>query len=267
MKATELFKLFTRPKRTPFTEADESVLALATEHQLIADGHRLTGWVWGKRGPRVLLVHGWESKAAQMGAFVLPLTQAGMQVIAFDGPAHGLSDGDSSSVIHFGRALAAIGREIASLDAVVAHSVGSPATLYAMRAGLRLKTSVHIAGPASFERVLHWAAQMAELPPAEFGEFRMLVEQFTGEAVSTMELEHLSMALSRPGLIMHDPQDRQVPFAESTALHGAWPISTLLPIPGAGHKRMLEHPAVVKAVVDHMVKTLHVSADRVQGAA
>jgi pimeloyl-ACP methyl ester carboxylesterase len=215
----------------------------------------------------VLLVHGWESRAAQMGAFVVPLMRSGMQVIAFDAPAHGHSEGDSSSVIHYGRALAAIGREIAPLDAVIAHSVGSPATLYAMRAGLRVKTSVHIAGPASFERVLRWTATVGQLAPDQFDAFRTLVERFTGEAVSTMELDQLSSALSQPGLIVHDPQDRQVPFAESTALHAAWPASELLAVPGAGHGRVLEHPLAVRTVVDYLCKTLYTSTHRAEGIA
>ncbi|HEX8728518.1 MAG TPA: hypothetical protein VF739_07855, partial [Ktedonobacterales bacterium] len=50
-------------------------------------------------GPRVLLVHGWEGRGMNLGMFIAPLTAAGYQVLALDGPAHGESPGEQTNPV------------------------------------------------------------------------------------------------------------------------------------------------------------------------
>src|SRR3989442_8902881 len=50
-------------------------------------------WRWGARdAPAVILAHGWGGYAAQMRSFVFPLLSAGYQLIAYDQPAHPVSE-------------------------------------------------------------------------------------------------------------------------------------------------------------------------------
>ena len=57
-------------------------------------GRHIATWRWGSRdAPAVILAHGWGGYAAQMRAFVFPLLSAGYRVIAYDQPAHGVSEG------------------------------------------------------------------------------------------------------------------------------------------------------------------------------
>ena len=43
----------------------------------------MKAWSWGS-GPTVLLVHGWNGRGTQLGAFIEPLVARGYQVVAFD---------------------------------------------------------------------------------------------------------------------------------------------------------------------------------------
>jgi len=92
---------FFTPRRLPPAPRDEKLLA-AGRTLTLADGD-MVATAWGQ-GPRVLLAHGWESRRTHWMSFIEPLTQAGLEVIAVDAPAHGESPGGRSN--GWGRATA-----------------------------------------------------------------------------------------------------------------------------------------------------------------
>jgi hypothetical protein len=53
-----------------------------------------------------------------------------------------------------------------------------------------------------------------------------------------------------PMLVVHDRDDREVPFADGAAIAAVWPGARFLETSGLGHRRVLRDPAVVEAVVD-----------------
>ena len=63
--------------------------------------------------PPVLLLHGWDGRAAQMISFVEPLVDAGYAVLAVDAPAHGASAGRQTNMLEWSLALRAIARRLA----------------------------------------------------------------------------------------------------------------------------------------------------------
>src|ERR1043166_8169499 len=94
-------RLFTSPRRHPRPDREAHVLAMGRRFDLDVtlrsprwhgEHRRLAAWRWG-HGPTVLLVHGWEGRGSQLGAFVEPLVAAGLSVVAFDAPGHGDSPG------------------------------------------------------------------------------------------------------------------------------------------------------------------------------
>lgn len=266
MNATELFHGFSTPRRAPPGPDDATLFALARPQRITHDGLALAGWSWGAPGPKVLLVHGWESRASHLGRFVAPLQHAGFQVWAFDAPAHGDSEGETSSVIHYGRALLAIAQTYGPFDGLIAHSVGSPAALYAFRHGMRVEASVHIAGPSSLERVLRRTAEVAGLDASELERFHAMVEAYSGEPIATMDLHNLAPSLTHAALLLHDPEDREIPFVESKLLRNAWPHARLLEVHGAGHRRIIGHPDAIQVSIDHMTATIATPSTRLSGS-
>ncbi len=61
-------------------------------------------------------------------------------------------------------------------------------------------------------------------------------------------------ALDVPCLILHDPADREVPWAHGSAIARAWPGATLEPLDGLGHRRLLRDPDVIQRVVEFVAK-------------
>lgn len=235
---------FSTPERVPLQPDERAALAAAAEPPLRHEGHKLARWTLGQ-GPRVVLVHGWNSRGAHLLGFARPLLAAGFSVTLFDLPAHGDSGGHASSVVHAGRALRALAADIGDVHAVIGHSMGSAAALLAFAHGLRVQRSVHLAVPSSLTPMVKGLAAAHGLGPADAAAFAGWVEGFIGTRMACVDVERLRPGLRHPALIVHDPDDRTVPMAASTALHGAWPRSTLLPVCGLGHRRLLADADVI----------------------
>lgn len=246
--ARQACELMTRPERVEASEAERALLAAAAPGEVIHRGQRLALWVWQAPGPTVLLVHGWGSRASQLGSLVESLRAAGLQVAAFDAPGHGDSGGEGSSVVEIGEAVYDVAREIDGPAAVIAHSVGSPAALHAFRQGLRVQVSVHIAGPSSLDRAIRRLGELCGLDGHGIDRFRELMEQRIGMPVTDMEPEALRPGLRHPGLLVHDPEDREIPWSESAILDAAWPGSELMAVHGAGHRRILDSTDAIEAI-------------------
>ena len=103
--ADKVFQQLIQPRRVPATEPEMHLLAGATRVNTVFRGDREAIWRWGHRGPAVLMVHGWDSRASHLGSFVEALLAAGYQVVAFDGPGHGDSGGHHSNVVLLGQAI------------------------------------------------------------------------------------------------------------------------------------------------------------------
>src|SRR5919107_5916537 len=125
-------KLFARPRRHARPARESELIARGTRVAL-PDGLHATAW---GAGPTVLLVHGWEGRGAQLGAFVDPLVAAGYRAVALDGPAHGDSPGRTTTGPEFARALITTRDVVGSLAGVIGHSFGGFTALLALSRGL-----------------------------------------------------------------------------------------------------------------------------------
>lgn len=84
---------YAEPKR------EHSVLESATWQTLIVESKTIQLYIWGEHNkPTVLLVHGWNGRGAQLGAFAHDLVVQGYRVIAFDAPGHGRSSANSTNL-------------------------------------------------------------------------------------------------------------------------------------------------------------------------
>jgi pimeloyl-ACP methyl ester carboxylesterase len=235
---------FSTPERIAMSAAEKAALAHAAEPPLRHEGVKLARWTLG-RGPRVVLAHGWNSRGAHLLGFAMPLVEAGFSVTLFDLPGHGDSGGQACSVVHAGRALRSVLTAIGEVHAVVGHSMGSAAALLAFAHGLTVQRSVHLAGPSSLTPMVKSQAAAHGLGPEDAAAFAGWVEGFIGTRLAYVDLDRLQHGLRHPGLIVHDPEDRTVPFAASQALHEAWPGSRLEPAAGLGHRRLVTDASVI----------------------
>ena len=142
-------RLFLTPPRP--RDAAAAALDLIDARSSIVEhkGRAIVTWRWGSRdAPAVLLVHGWGGHAAQMRAFVFPLLSAGYRVIAYDQPAHGVSEGRLTGLPDFADVLAEVAWHHGEVKSAIAHSLGGAAAALALARGLKLQSVVSVSPPA-----------------------------------------------------------------------------------------------------------------------
>lgn len=208
----------------------------------------LSGLRWGNSGPVVLAMHGWSGRATQFAAFIEPLLASGRQVVALEAPAHGQSPGNEAHVFAFTESILEIAAELKGLEAVIGHSMGGAAALHAVQLGLPAERVVTIGAPAALPRVLARFSRWLSLPQAAERRFIAAVDRHVGIKSEELDFSRHAPQPGVSGLIVHDRDDREVPYSEAEALSAAWPQARLLATTGLGHGRVLADPDVVRTV-------------------
>lgn len=255
LAARQAERLFASPRRHQTPAREQAWLADAAPLELASPSGPLFGYRWGRTGRPVLLAHGWEGRASQLGAFVAPLRQAGFRVLAFDARAHGSSPGRRITAPEASDGFAAIAAWLDEpLAGLIAHSLGGNAAAVALAEGaLKLERAVLIGTAASLPRGRDRFADILGLPPPVRARLQARIEQRLGPDV-WQRYSALERAgeLRAPALIIHDVEDRDIPIEEGRALAEAWPGARFHETRGLGHRRILRDPKVI----DHAVAFL-----------
>ena len=241
------FRLF----GTPMPGAREKALAADTLDARIEilehERYRVATYTWGDPAtqPLVLLAHGWSSYGLRFAPWVHALRQAGYAVATFDQLAHGRSSGKRASLPSFAETLFQIGRHYGPLHAVVGHSLGGAATMLALARGLQAERTVLIAPAAdplaAADRFGSVVGLAQSLRSRLFDEF----EKRSRIPVAGLQA-HLNVPfIARPALVVHDLEDREVPWAEGERYARYWPQARLLSTSGLGHHRIVAQPEVI----------------------
>ena len=218
---------------------------------LDVDGLRIATYAWGdpSREPYVLFAHGWSSHGTRFLPWVGALREAGYAAVAFDQAAHGRSDGERTHLPGFARHLLAVQRHFGPAALVVGHSLGGAAAAVALANGLQAARAVLIAPAADpldavdrFARTVGLARHMARRMFALF-ERRMRF------AVRDLQAQHVAPRIAQPGLIVHDLEDREVPWSEGERYARYWPRARLLSTRGLGHNRIVDDAGTLAAVL------------------
>jgi pimeloyl-ACP methyl ester carboxylesterase len=255
-------KAMFRTQRTRVADWERELLESGVELRVDGPTGDIAARRWGEVGPLVLLVHGWNGRGSQLGAFVAPLVATGHQVVAFDAPGHGLSDGSRSSLLEFANAfdavLDAVRPFFQPLRGVVAHSMGGAAVTYALsraqergravsEPGAEEPRLVFIAPPIDVRDFVDTVSSQLGLLPHTQARLEGLLERRIGQRLEDLHALKLAGSMRQPLLVVHDERDRAVPFTCGASLAAAWPGATLRATQGLGHSRILRDAEVISA--------------------
>jgi len=247
--------LWFRPQRHRPPAREQAVLARAQQISLHHAGKRIAVYRWGE-GPTVMLVHGWSGRAGQLGELVAPLTGAGYRVVAFDAPAHGKSDGRDTTLPEISEVILRLASDFSPVHAVVAHSFGVACVLFALQQQGFARRVVAFSAPATLEGLVEKFSAGLALSPRTVQIMReMLVRRFGENLWTRFSAQDMAPRARLPALIIHDRDDRDIPWREGEAVARAWPHARFLSTEGLGHRRILRDPGVIGRVVDFLRTT------------
>ncbi|MGB5811154.1 MAG: alpha/beta fold hydrolase, partial [Polyangiales bacterium] len=225
-------RLFFTTRRTAPRTGENEVLADARTFDI--DGVR--AWSWGQ-GPTILLVHGWNGRATQLGNFVGPLVERGYRVVAFDAPAHGDSSGTRTSIPEIAEAIRLVVERLGGIEGVIAHSMGGAATTVAMARGLEVERAVFISPPSNPEIFIEFFAHALGVSADVQERVVAKVESRVGR-IRELRADRIAPTMRAPLLVVHDETDRHVPVQCGRDIAAAWPGAQFVSTEGLGHQRI-----------------------------
>lgn len=230
----------------------EQALSDPTHSTKLADG----SWahVWGEGRP-VLMAHGYEGRYTQFAPVIQQLGAANFKLITLEMPGHGRAGGLRADPLSSSRAVQAAGAEFGPFHAMIGHSQGANAVMHAAAHGVASDRLVLIAPLVSVEAHLRMVGALVKLSPEGTELFLQKMTALVGVHPSDFEGSALQGALPQPALIVHDTDDREIPFSAAKDLAAAWPSARLLATDALGHRRLLADAKVVEAVGEFVIRS------------
>ncbi|MEU0491992.1 alpha/beta fold hydrolase [Nocardiopsis sp. NPDC006139] len=179
----------------------------------------VAAYAWGDTARPVLLVHGWRSRAARFAPLVRRLVDLGYGPVSWDAPGHGATGGPVGTILDALRIQRLLQERYGRFHAVVAHSMGAPFAVHALREGVEADRAVLLAGVSDFGFLLTAFTDALGMGPRALAALRADVERHYFDADPTVwerfSTTHRIDTLEQPFLLLHDDTDEVVPFAHS----------------------------------------------------
>ncbi|MEP6485184.1 MAG: alpha/beta hydrolase [Rudaea sp.] len=241
---------------TPFASSRKRARNVGRDADMITesievDGQTLSTYRWGdpSHQPYALLLHGWSSFGLRFLSWVAALRAAGYAVVTFDQPGHGKSGGHLATLPEFAAAARAVGARYGTAALAVGHSFGGAALAMALDDSWQAKRIVLIAPSADMIAAVDRFFRFVKLRDRVRDAFYAWHLRRTGVDPRTLQVERHLRRLGQPCLVIHDLDDREVPWGEGERYAHSWPDARMLTTEGLGHNRIVDNPDVIAAAL------------------
>ncbi|MEM1182071.1 MAG: alpha/beta hydrolase [Acidobacteriota bacterium] len=259
----QAFRLFSTPRfRRPTPPAVVDVMERSERFSFEVEGEKVIGYRWDAAdagAPRVLLVHGWESRASRLAIWVDPLLHAGFSVVAFDAPGHGESSGRRSSPILFSRAARRAVDHVGAIDGVIGHSLGGLSSAIAITAAeliderrLDPRRLLILAGAESGAEAMGFFCSALGLPDDFLPVLLDGAAELSGHRPATFDGHRILARRPVETLWLHDPEDGEASWVGAQRVAEAAPHVEVVAVEDVGHHRIARDPNVIRRGVEFL---------------
>jgi pimeloyl-ACP methyl ester carboxylesterase len=202
----------------------------------------VTTYEWGEPDrPAILFVHGWNGRGTQCAGMLDTLQQAGFRIVSFDALGHGRTAGNQTNILEISQTIVAICTKHGPFQAMLTHSFGGPCAAVALTSkALDVKQLVCIAPPSRTDGLIDFFSPAINLPKRATLALKHSVEdEFGTDVWQRTSMRENVKQLTMPALVIHDKDDKEVPWTEGQAVASAWPGAELVLTHSLGHRRIL----------------------------
>ncbi len=252
-KAFELFctpYLKSKPKNPP-------IFSSAKQVHFKFNSLRVQGWQWNHpQQKKILILHGFGSAAHKFHHFVKPLVNKGYEVLAFDAPAHGSSEGKKVNAVIYSEMIEKIIERYGPVQSFIAHSFGGIALSLALektkQPGL---TKIAFLAPATETlTAVKQAFTMLKLSDAEVQkEFHNMILKVSGKPTEWFSVRRALKNFDANVLWIHDEDDDITPLSDALKVKEDNHTNIHFVITkGLGHYNIYRDAAVKNKVIEFM---------------
>lgn len=251
----EAFRLFiTPPKRStrvsPLFAASESL-------EFPLNGHMVRGYrVNHPSQKKVLLLHGFSSSVHSFDRYVSPLVEQGYEVLAFNAPAHGNSEGKTVHAMLYAEMIREVMERYGPVQSFIAHSFGGLSVCLALeQVDHGPDTRIVLIAPATeTTTAINSAFKLIGLKNPKIREdMENIIFSMSGQKAEWFSVSRAIRKLQAQVLWVHDEDDDITPLSDTAPTREAKQPNIAFRITrGLGHHQVYRHPDVVREVVDFL---------------
>lgn len=240
---------FTTPKREEYMlkSAQKKRLAVPEINKEI----EILSYGYSKK--KVLLAHGWAGRSTQLFAFADRLLEKGYMVISFDGPAHGMSTGKTTSMIEFLTTIKKIDEVYGPFESAIGHSFGGMSLYNATSSFLTLKSFVTIGAGDKVTDIIKRFASNLNLKPKSASKIQKRLEKKWQAKAEEFASHYVARNITIPVLTIHDSEDGDVPVSSAYNIRQNLQKGSLLISHGLGHTKILRNKEIVNKSIDFII--------------
>lgn len=255
---------FTQPGKVKFTPAQLDLVERADTFVSSYKGQKIVHYRWGSGGPKVLLCHGWRSKAADFRRMVEALVEAGYTVEGIDMPGHGKSEGKHTALPEFRDILKDHYTQHGPYEAIIGHSLGGLAAgmvAAELAADYQPSQLFLLSFPPYVRYFFHDIVKDLGYRDEVYEEFCKLVDKNYDQPIDYFDLRSKTIELSGINLhLVYDEQDATVPIERGREVLSHFPEAHFVHTKGLGHYKVMAYNEVIRYVVKNLKEVLEVKA-------
>jgi esterase/lipase len=215
---------------------------------------KMSCYTWGSGSKIVLLVHGWDAKALDYYKMIPVLVERGYKVVAFDGPAHGQSEGELSNLIHFKEAIGKLIKITGKPYAIIGHSMGGGSSAYFLiEEEVRIERLVLLATPIVSKRFFDVAFDYMKIPKRMRKTLFNSMEEKFGKPIEYYNLAERPEPIKADKILfVYEEKDEEIPTDEVLHYLSLHPEIQRMSTNGVGHNRVMKDKRVIDAVAEFL---------------
>lgn len=245
------FKIFSTPFQKPRTLAPQ-IFKEADEFSITVNDLTIAGYRWNSQSTKkVLILHGFESRAYNFYRYVGPLIEKGFAVYAMDAKAHGKSQGKTIIVPEYTKMVEVLEGTYGRFDGFISHSFGGIALSLFQESFNNPKAKMVLIAPATetssaISRFCTFFSLSDRLKQAIFD----LILDRSGNQVAYYSIKRIVSLINNPILWIHDKNDDITPLNDvKPVIEMKLPNIEFMITEGLGHRRIYKDEQVVNKVV------------------
>ena len=245
--AEQALRLFSTPQ-SRLKKAAPDIFKTSERLVFKLHGKKVTGFRFNHPQPKKLLIlHGFESSCYNFDHFISRGIEQGYEVLAFDAPAHGLSEGKTIRLSDYVDMIARIVELYGLVQSFICHSYGGLAIAHYLETVKHdHRTRVAMIAPATeTTTAMHSFFHFLQLNDTVRREFEALFHKKTGAWPEHFSIRRAMKHIHASVLWIHDEDDKITPLRDVLPLKEKnFPNIEFMFTNGLGHRRIYRDTAV-----------------------
>ena len=243
---------------TPFLKSVRKVPVKNAETiHFVLNNKKVNGYRWNHpQTKKAMILHGFGSAAHKFEDYATLLTEKGYEVLAFDAPAHGDSEGTTTNAIEYGGMIKKVLEQFGHVQSFIAHSFGGISLSLALEDIPHDENTkvVFIAPATETTSAVDGAFNMLKLKNEVVrNEFEKIVFEVSGRKTEWFSMRRAMHNIKASILWIHDEEDDITPWSDALKVkednHANIKFVTTK---GLGHRKIYHDDTIKNMVIEFL---------------